>query len=104
MFLFLLSLKYEVMRSTFIDFVPSSFFIFVFFFDGRSARSKSMAYPPPPAFGSPHAIRAGVHRSGSMNAGAGKTGRIGRPDWAHQFDPAKHEYAVTTGSSASGYD
>ncbi|OBZ73538.1 hypothetical protein A0H81_05881 [Grifola frondosa] len=65
-------------------------------------RAQSVSYPPPPAYGSPMAIREGVHRTGSMNVAGGRAGRVGRPEWARSWDPAKHEYAVTTSTGSVG--
>ena len=67
----------------------------------HSKRSNSMSYPPRPAYLNPHAIRAGVHRSGSIDAGAGRAATMVRPEWARGWDPSKHEYAVTTASTGS---
>ena len=68
-----------------------------------SRRTMSMSgYPPRPAYGSPHAIRGGgMYRTNSIDAGAGRTAGMLRPDWARNWDPSKHEYAVTTASTGS---
>ncbi|KAI0630828.1 hypothetical protein C8Q77DRAFT_1273249 [Trametes polyzona] len=68
---------------------------------GSSKRTLSMSSPPRPAYLSPHAIRGGVHRTGSIDAGAGRAARMARPEWARGWDPSKHEYAVTTASTGS---
>ncbi|KAI0731364.1 hypothetical protein C8Q76DRAFT_613704 [Earliella scabrosa] len=64
-------------------------------------RTKSMSYPPKPAYLSAHSIRGGVHRTGSIDAGAGRAANMLRPEWARNWDPSKHEYAVTTASTGS---
>ncbi|KAI8996442.1 hypothetical protein BD414DRAFT_477973 [Trametes punicea] len=66
-----------------------------------SKRTMSMSYPPKPAFLSPHSIRGGMHRTGSIDAGAGRAARMTRPEWARNYDPSHHEYAVTTPSASS---
>ncbi|RPD64197.1 hypothetical protein L226DRAFT_505744 [Lentinus tigrinus ALCF2SS1-7] len=66
-----------------------------------SKRAQSMSYPPRPAYLSPHAIRGGMHRAPSIDAGAGRAANMARPEWARNWDPSKHEYAVTTGSTGS---
>ncbi|OSD04796.1 hypothetical protein PYCCODRAFT_1406978 [Trametes coccinea BRFM310] len=66
-----------------------------------SKRTMSMSSPPAPAYLNPHAIRGGMHRTGSIDAGAGRAARMTRPEWARSYDPARHEYAVTTGSASS---
>ncbi|KAH9852644.1 hypothetical protein C2E23DRAFT_824669 [Lenzites betulinus] len=67
----------------------------------QSKRTLSMSYPPKPAYLSPHSIRGSVHRTGSIDAGAGRAARMARPEWARNWDPSKHEYAVTTASNGS---
>ncbi|EIW58285.1 uncharacterized protein TRAVEDRAFT_167749 [Trametes versicolor FP-101664 SS1] len=66
-----------------------------------SKRTMSMSYPPRPAYLSPHSIRGGVHRTNSIDIGAGRAARMARPEWARSWDPTKHEYAVTTASTGS---
>ncbi|TBU27313.1 hypothetical protein BD309DRAFT_905056 [Dichomitus squalens] len=69
-----------------------------------SKRTMSVSgYPPRPAYGSPHAIRGGasMFRTNSIDAGAGRTAGMLRPEWARNWDPSKHEYAVTTASTGS---
>ncbi|CDO69632.1 hypothetical protein BN946_scf184851.g20 [Trametes cinnabarina] len=66
-----------------------------------SKRALSMSQPPQPAYPSLQALRGGVHRAGSIDAGAGRAARMARPDWARNYDPNRHEYAVTTGSASS---
>ncbi|KAJ8472501.1 hypothetical protein ONZ51_g8480 [Trametes cubensis] len=66
-----------------------------------SKRTMSMSYPPRPAYLSPHSIRGGIQRSGSIDAGAGRAARMARPEWARNWDSSRHEYAVTTGSASS---
>ncbi|KAI0766697.1 hypothetical protein BD413DRAFT_569905 [Trametes elegans] len=66
-----------------------------------SKRTMSMSYPPKPAYINPHAIRGGVHRTGSIDAGAGRAARMSRPEWTRNWDSSKHEYAVTTASTSS---
>lgn len=66
-----------------------------------SKRTMSMSYPPRPAYLSPHSIRGGVQRTGSIDIGAGRAARMARPEWARSWDPTKHEYAVTTASTGS---
>ncbi|KAI0642120.1 hypothetical protein C8Q79DRAFT_918387 [Trametes meyenii] len=68
---------------------------------GPNKRTMSMSHPPRPAYHSPHAIRGGVHRTGSIDAGAGRAARMARPEWARNWDPSKHEYAVTVASTGS---
>ncbi|TFK90149.1 hypothetical protein K466DRAFT_574408 [Polyporus arcularius HHB13444] len=64
-----------------------------------SKRAQSMSYPPRPAYLSPHSIRGG--RAPSIDAGAGRAANMARPEWARNWDPSKHEYAVTTASASS---
>ncbi|KAH9973611.1 hypothetical protein BGW80DRAFT_1459081 [Lactifluus volemus] len=52
---------------------------------------RSRDFPPAPAFSNPHAIRAGVLR-----------GRRDKPSWADDWDPLKHEYAVTASEGSVG--
>ncbi|KAI0251737.1 hypothetical protein BJV78DRAFT_1208378 [Lactifluus subvellereus] len=52
---------------------------------------RSRGLPPAPAFSNPHAIRADVLR-----------GRRGKPSWADDWDPTKHEYAVTASEGSVG--
>ncbi|KAI1793504.1 hypothetical protein LXA43DRAFT_971848 [Ganoderma leucocontextum] len=67
-----------------------------------SKRTLSVSgYPPRPAYASPHSIRTGVHRTGSVDANAGRAATMARPEWARHWDPSKHEYAVTTASTGS---
>ncbi|PIL25154.1 hypothetical protein GSI_13043 [Ganoderma sinense ZZ0214-1] len=67
-----------------------------------SKRTLSVSgYPPRPAYSNPHSIRQGVHRTGSIDAAVGRAATMARPEWARHWDPSKHEYAVTTGSTGS---
>jgi hypothetical protein len=52
---------------------------------------RSRDFPPAPAFSNPHAIRAGVLR-----------GRRSKPSWADDWDPSKHEYAITASEGSVG--
>ncbi|KAI0369147.1 hypothetical protein BV20DRAFT_968333 [Pilatotrama ljubarskyi] len=66
-----------------------------------SKRTMSMSHPPRPMYLSPHAIRDGVHRAGSIDAGAGRAARMARPEWARNWDSGRNEYAVATESASS---
>ena len=52
---------------------------------------RSRNFPPAPAFANPHSIRASEVR-----------GRRGKPSWADDWDPTKHEYAVTASEGSVG--
>ncbi|TFY61530.1 hypothetical protein EVJ58_g4455 [Rhodofomes roseus] len=63
----------------------------------RPNRAQSLWNPPAPAFGNPHSIRTSV-QGGPKSLGTGY-----RPlmrDWAHAYDPSKHEFALASSTGS----
>ncbi|EPT00962.1 hypothetical protein FOMPIDRAFT_1049208 [Fomitopsis schrenkii] len=64
---------------------------------GKPNRAQSLWNPPAPAFGNPHSIRS------SLAGGPRSIGASFRPfmkDWAHSYDPARHEYAIASSTGS----
>ncbi|KZT70761.1 hypothetical protein DAEQUDRAFT_724887, partial [Daedalea quercina L-15889] len=65
----------------------------------RPNRAQSLWNPPAPAFGNPDSIRASVH-GGPRSIGNGNGYRPFTRDWAHAYDPARHEFAVASSTGS----
>ncbi|KAH9933365.1 uncharacterized protein B0H18DRAFT_870704 [Fomitopsis serialis] len=60
-------------------------------------RAQSLWNPPAPAFGNPHSIRTSL-AGGPRSIGGGY--RPFMKDWAHAYDPARHEFALASSTGS----